>query len=97
MPDTVRISVKEHEAIAALIGVQESILIDKEGNVLKIGDRSNTDGFLKIYGVSSMGFGLGTSICNENDFHTSTLMEVLRNLNERNLLDKVISLSLIHI
>lgn len=92
MPDTVRISVKEHEAIAALIGVQESILIDKEGNVLKIGDRSNTDGFLKIYGVSSMGFGLGTSICNENDFHTSTLMEVLRNLNERNLLDKVISM-----
>ncbi len=91
MPDTVRISVKEHEAIAALIGVQESILIDEEGNVLKISDRSSTEGLLKIYGVSSMGFGLGTSICNRNDFHTSTLMEVLRNLSERHLLDKVVS------
>ncbi len=91
MPDTVRISVKEHEAIAALIGIQESILIDKEGNVLKIGDRSSVEGLLKIYGVSSMGFGLGTSIRNENDFHISTLMEVLNNLSERHLLDKVVS------
>ncbi len=91
MPDTVRISVKEHEAIAALIGVQESILIDEEGNVLKIGDRSSTEGLLKIYGVSSMGFGLGMNICNENDFHTSMLMEVFHKLSERHLLDKVVS------
>lgn len=91
-PVTIRINLRERIEKAAIMGINEAVVIDDEGYVLAIKDKPYAQGLLKVYGVMSIGFHVNQLLSEESDFHASTLIAILQKLCEYEIIDHIDSL-----
>ena len=91
-PATIRINLRERIEKAAIMGINEAVVIDDEGYVLAIKDKPYAQGLLKVYGVMSIGFHVNQLLSEESDFHASTLIAILQKLCEYEIIDHIDSL-----
>ncbi len=78
-PSTIRITVRERTEYAAIVGANSTFcIVDINGFVLYIGPRSSVDGLISVFGISTNGFCVGTSInADKSKLRTYTLMEII--------------------
>ena len=85
LPDTIGITVREREEFAAIVGSGGmNSIIDREGFVLDVGRRGDTEGLISVYGLGSMGLTTGTSIVSDKSkLRPYTLIELFKAIGER--------------
>lgn len=84
-PDKLVITVTERVEAAVVMGLSANAIIDKDGNVLFVGERASYEGLMKIYGLSASGFKLNTPLGDASTFQIRTTLELLNAIVEADL------------
>lgn len=93
-PSRIRIVVSERKEVAGIVGLDNNVIIDKNGYVLDMSGGTDLTGLIQVTGVSMTGFQLGQKIGQDNDFSTATLVELISALEEYSLTDSIQSIDL---
>ncbi|HRX59062.1 MAG TPA: FtsQ-type POTRA domain-containing protein [Eubacteriales bacterium] len=93
-PSRVRIVVSERKEVAGIVGLDNNVIIDKNGYVLDMSGGTDLTGLIQVTGVSMTGFQLGEKIGQDNDFSTATLVELISALEDYSLTDSIQSIDL---
>lgn len=88
-PDKLVITVAERVEAAVVMGLSTNAIIDKDGNVLFMGERENYAGLMKIYGLSASGFKLNTPLGDASTFQIRTTLELLSAIVQAGLVDDI--------
>lgn len=86
-PDKLVITVAERVEAAVVMGLSTNAVIDKDGNVLFMGERASYDGLMKIYGLSGSGFKLNTPLGDASTFQIRTTLELLNAIVDAGLVE----------
>jgi len=93
-PSRVRIVVSERKEVAGIVGLDNNVIIDKNGYVLDMSGGTDLTGLIQVTGVSMTGFQLGQKIGQDNDFSTATLVDLISALEDYSLTDAIRSIDL---
>ena len=93
-PARVRIIVSERKAVAGIVGLDNNVIIDKNGYVLDMSGGTDLSGLIQVTGVSMTGFQLGQRLGESNDFATATLVQLISVLEQYSLTGSIKSIDL---
>jgi len=93
-PARVRIIVSERKAVAGIVGLDNNVIIDKNGYVLDMSGGTDLSGLIQVTGVSMTGFQLGQRLGEDNDFATATLVQLISVLEQYSLTGSIKSIDL---
>ncbi len=93
-PDRLIIRITERTERAVILGMNAHAVIDGEGYVLSLGARASYEGLLEVYGTGGGSYHVNQKLGEESDFHSRTLVTLLRALEEEELLDTVKTLDI---
>lgn len=93
-PARVRIIVSERKAVAGIVGLDNNVIIDKNGYVLDMSGGTDLSGLIQVTGVSMTGFQLGQRLGEGNDFATATLVQLISVLEQYSLTGSIKSIDL---
>jgi cell division septal protein FtsQ len=93
-PSRVRIIVSERKEVAGIVGLDNNVIIDKNGYVLDMSGGTDLTGLIQVTGVSMTGFQLGQRLGQGNDFSTATLVQLISVLEQYSLTDSIQSIDL---
>ncbi|MBE5785289.1 MAG: FtsQ-type POTRA domain-containing protein [Clostridiales bacterium] len=93
-PDRLVLRVTERRERAVILGMNTHAVIDGEGYVLSLGTRASYEGLLEVYGTGAGSYHVNQKLGEESDFHSRTLVTLLRALEEEELLDTVRTLDI---
>ncbi len=88
-PSRIRITITERKEAAGIIGLDYNVIIDKNGYVLSMSGGTDLSKLLRVTGVSMTGFQLGQRLGQGNDFTTATLIQLIEQLEEYNLMQTI--------
>lgn len=91
-PNSINIYIRERVAVASIACASESVLIDDEGYVLEICAANEGVELLRVFGISSTGFHTDQLLSDHADFHTATLVDILKHLKTEDLLEQIVLL-----
>ncbi len=89
LPGTIRITVSERREVAAIQSQDYDIIIDETGHVLSIGKGSDLSSLLLVSGMSNIGFEVNEQIGTKTDLQTQTLLSLMKELKNLDLLKDV--------
>ena len=84
-PARVRIVVTERKAVAGIVGLDNNVIIDKNGFVLSMAGGTDISDLIQVTGVTVSGFELGQKLGQDNDFSTATLVQIISVLEQYDL------------
>ncbi len=84
-PSRVRIMVTERKAVAGIVGLDNNVIIDKNGYVLSMAGGADISDLIQVTGVTVSGFQLGQRLGQDNDFSTATLVQLISVLEQYDL------------
>ena len=93
-PSRVRIVVTERKAVAGIVGLDSTVIIDKNGYVLSMAGGSDISDLIQVTGVTVSGFQLGQRLGQGNDFSTATLVQIISVLEQYNLTAEIKTIDL---
>ncbi len=93
-PSRVRIVVSERKEVAGIIGLDSTVIIDKNGYVLSMTAGTDISDLIQVSGVSMTGFQLGQRLGQGNDFSTATLIQLISVLEQYGLSSSIKSIDL---
>ncbi len=93
-PDRLVLRVTERTERAVILGMNTHAVIDGEGYVLSLGTRASYEGLLEVYGTGAGSYHVNQKLGEESDFHSRTLVTLLRAIEEEELLDIVKTLDI---
>ena len=93
-PSRVRIVVSERKAVAGIVGLDSTVIIDKNGYVLSMAGGSDISDLIQVTGVTVSGFQLGQRLGQGNDFSTATLVLIISVLEQYNLTPEIKTIDL---
>lgn len=93
-PSRVRIVVSERKEVAGIVGLDNNVIIDKNGYVLNMSGGTDLTGLIQVTGVSMTGFQLGQKIGEGNDFSTATLVQLITVLEQYSMTSSIKSIDL---
>jgi len=93
-PSRVRIIVSERKEVAGIIGLDSTVIIDKNGYVLSMTAGTDISDLIQVTGVSMTGYELGQRLGEGNDFSTATLVQLIAVLEQYSLTSSIKSIDL---
>ena len=84
-PARVRIVVTERKAVAGIVGLDNNVIIDKNGYVLSMAGGTDISDLIQVTGVNVSGYQLGQKLGQDNDFSTATLVQIISVLEQYSL------------
>lgn len=93
-PSRVRIVVSERKEVAGIVGLDSTVIIDKNGYVLSMTAGTDISDLIQVTGVSMTGYQLGQRLGEGNDFSTATLVQLISVLEQYQLTDSIKSIDL---
>ena len=93
-PSRVRIVVTERKAVAGIVGLDSTVIIDKNGYVLSMAGGADVSDLIQVTGVTVSGFQLGQRLGEGNDFSTATLVQIISVLEQFALTSTIKSIDL---
>lgn len=93
-PARVRIIVSERKEVAGIVGLDSTVIIDRNGYVLSMTAGTDISDLIQVTGVSMTGYELGQRLGQGNDFSTATLVQLLAVLEQYALSDSIKSIDL---
>ena len=93
-PSRVRIIVSERKEVAGIIGLDSTVIIDKNGYVLSMTAGTDISDLIQVTGVSMTGYELGQRLGEGNDFSTATLVQLIAVLEQYSLTGSIKSIDL---
>lgn len=93
-PSRVRIVVSERKEVAGIVGLDSTVIIDKNGYVLSMTAGTDISDLIQVTGVSMTGYQLGQRLGEGNDFSTATLVQIIGVLEQYQLTDSIKSIDL---
>ena len=93
-PSRVRIVVSERKAVAGIVGLDSTVIIDKNGYVLSMAGGTDISDLIQVTGVTVSGFQLGQRLGQGNDFSTATLVQIISVLEQYNLTTEIKTIDL---
>ncbi|MPN19744.1 hypothetical protein SDC9_167116 [bioreactor metagenome] len=93
-PSRVRIVVTERKAIAGIVGLDSTVIIDKNGYVLSMAGGTDISDLIQVTGVTVSGFQLGQRLGQGNDFSTATLVQIISVLEQYDLTSSIKTIDL---
>lgn len=94
LPRTLRITIEERVAVAAIAVQDYDVVIDVEGHVLAIGADSGQEPLLRVTGISQLGFKLNQKLGTSTDIQIRGLLLILEQLAQENLGEDITSIDL---
>lgn len=88
-PARVRIVVTERKAVAGIVGLDNNVIIDKNGYVLSMAGGTDISDLIQVTGVTVSGFQLGQRLGQGNDFSTATLVQIISVLEQYDLASSI--------
>ena len=88
-PARVRIVVTERKAVAGIVGLDNNVIIDKNGYVLSMAGGTDISDLIQVTGVTVSGFELGQKLGQDNDFSTATLVQIISVLEQYDLASSI--------
>lgn len=93
-PSRVRIIVSERKEVAGIVGLDSTVIIDKNGYVLSMTAGTDISDLIQVTGVSMTGYELGQRLGEGNDFSTATLVQIIAVLEQYSLTSSIKSIDL---
>lgn len=93
-PSRVRIIVSERTEVAGIVGLDNTVIIDKNGYVLSMTAGTDISDLIEVTGVSMTGYQLGQRLGQGDDFSTATLVQLIAVIEEYSLTDSIKSIDL---
>lgn len=93
-PARVRIVVSERKEVAGIVGLDSTVIIDRNGYVLSMTAGTDISDLIQVTGVSMTGYELGQRLGEGNDFSTATLVQLLAVLEQYALSGSIRSIDL---
>jgi len=93
-PSRVRIVVTERKAVAGIVGLDSTVIIDKNGYVLSMAGGADISDLIQVTGVTVSGFQLGQRLGQGNDFSTATLVQIISVLEQYALTSEIKTIDL---
>lgn len=88
-PARVRIVITERKAVAGIVGLDNNVIIDKNGFVLSMAGGTDISDLIQVTGVTVSGFQLGQRLGQNNDFSTATLVQLISVLEQYDLASSI--------
>jgi len=88
-PARVRIVVTERKAVAGIVGLDNNVIIDKNGFVLSMAGGTDISDLIQVTGVTVSGFQLGQRLGQGDDFSTATLVQIISVLEQYDLASSI--------
>jgi cell division protein FtsQ len=93
-PSTIVIEAEERKEAAAIEYMGTFIVIDREGHVLSIGERENTDGLIRIKGLRLTGCQVNRDLSETADIFISALIDTIGAIEDQGLADSILEMDL---
>lgn len=93
-PSRVRIIVSERTEVAGIVGLDSTVIIDKNGYVLSMTAGTDISDLIQVTGVSMTGYELGQRLGEGNDFSTATLVQLIAVLEQYDLAGSIKAIDL---
>jgi cell division protein FtsQ len=93
-PSTIVIESEERKETAAIEYMGTFIVIDREGHVLSIGERENTDGLIRIKGLRLTGCQVNRDLSETADIFISALIDTIGAIEDQGLADSILEMDL---
>lgn len=88
-PNRIRINIQERQEVAAISYQNLVVIIDKEGYVLSIGNRSDLSGLIRVQGMQVSSYQVNLRLGELTDFYSNTLVAILQALDKHSLTDQI--------
>ena len=81
--------ITERKAVAGIVGLDNNVIIDKNGYVLSMAGGTDISDLIQVTGVTVSGFQLGQRLGQGNDFSTATLVQLISVLEQYDLASSI--------